>query len=500
MPIPVEDAPVVAAAPHAGGSGLLLPTAHAVGKVEICGDVIECRGGLVEPRAPRLATIHGDDRALIAGDDHGVRVLRIDPDPMVVVAAGCTAQCAERLAAVHRLPRHDARRIHDIRIRRIHLHLGKVRLPRGDARVRRGAIPRLAGVVRAKQSVALCGVHRGEQAAGQAGRHGNADATKAVLGKRGQAALESLPGHAAINRLVKAGAGPGKRAILPWALPRFPQRAIDDVGVHRIEHDVDGTSILILVEHLLERRAPVSGAKQSALRVGSVRMAHHGDEKPVRVARVHHDLRNLLPVAKAEVRPRLAGIGGLVHAVARREVRTLEPFATAHVDDVRIRGREGDGADGPRWLLVEDGIPRAPVIIGLPHAAIHRTDVEHVRLVGNAHRGLGTTGAKRPDHSPAQLGIHARIDLLCAQGMHAEHEHDERKNATGQWHGMRISGREGKRRHHQGCDTFCDTPNLTFAKPKRHYPFALLVSILTQPFSQVVLPSEVEGSARAAWL
>ena len=85
--------------------------------------------------------------------------------------------------------------------------------------------------------------------------------------------------------------------------------------------------------------------------------------------------------------------------------------------------------------------------------------------------------------------------------MNAEHEHDERKNATGQWHEMRISGREGKRRHHQGRDAFCDTPNLTFAKPKRHYPFAPKItsaSLRATPLIHCLKYRHSQGTPRAA--
>src|ERR1022692_4468422 len=109
-------------------------------------------------------------------------------------------------------------------------------------------------------------------------------------------------------------------------------------------------------------------------------MAQHRDEQPVWIAWIDSDLRNLLPVAKAEVRPRLSGIRGFVNPVAYRKVRTLQTFAAPDINNVRIRRRNGDGANGAGRLIVEDRRPGAPVVIGLPYAAVHRANVEDIRL------------------------------------------------------------------------------------------------------------------------
>ena len=80
------------------------------------------------------------------------------------------------------------------------------------------------------------------------------------------------------------------------------------------------------------------------------------------IARVDGDLRDLLAVAQAEMRPGLAGVGGFVDAVADREIGTLQSLAAADVDDVRIGRRDGDRADGSGRLIVEDRIPGAAVV------------------------------------------------------------------------------------------------------------------------------------------
>ena len=53
-------------------------------------------------------------------------------------------------------------------------------------------------------------------------------------------------------------------------------------------------------------------------------------------------------------------VGGFVDAVADREIRALEAFAAADIDDVRIGGRHRQRADGAGVLIVEDRFPDAP--------------------------------------------------------------------------------------------------------------------------------------------
>ena len=132
-------------------------------------------------------------------------------------------------------------------------------------------------------------------------------------------------------------------------------------------------------------------------------MSEHGDEQPVRIARVDDDLRDLLAVAQAQMRPRRAGVGGLVDAVAGGEVRPLQAFAAADVDDVRIGRRDRDGADRSGGLVVEDRRPRPAGVGRLPDAAVHGADVEHVGLRRNAGGGFRAAAAEGPDVAPVQL-------------------------------------------------------------------------------------------------
>ena len=122
-------------------------------------------------------------------------------------------------------------------------------------------------------------------------------------------------------------------------------------------------------------RAPSrrSGRRRSTGRcralVRTVRMAERGNEQPIGVARIDGDVGNLLRVAQSEVRPRLAGVGRLVDAVARSKDPDGAALAAADVDDVLASEGAMAIADRTCGLLVEDRNPDAAGVGRLPHAA-----------------------------------------------------------------------------------------------------------------------------------
>jgi hypothetical protein len=170
-------------------------------------------------------------------------------------------------------------------------------------------------------------------------------------------------------------------------------------------------------------------------------VAEDGDEYPVRIARVDGDLWNLLSVAEAEVRPRLAGVGRLVDPVTGREVGALQPFPAADVHDVRVRRSERDRADRAGRLIVEDRDPGTSEVGGLPDTTVDDADVEDVRLIGNPGRGFGTASAMRANHSPTQCGEQLRVDLLRADVWgHDEDEYHHERSVGADASSLRSSG------------------------------------------------------------
>ena len=88
------------------------------------------------------------------------------------------------------------------------------------------------------------------------------------------------------------------------------------------------------------------------------------------------DPRDRLRLLQADVRPRLAGVGGLVDAVALDDVAAQLGLAHPGVDDVGIRRRDRDGADRRGLdLLVGDRPPRQAAVGRLPDAAAGRAEV-----------------------------------------------------------------------------------------------------------------------------
>ena len=91
MPVAKRDLAVIAATGDADRTALLLPAANFVRESVHHADVIDLRCGLVVPRTPGLAAIHADQRALIRHQKNDVRIFRIDPQVLIIVAAGRAA-------------------------------------------------------------------------------------------------------------------------------------------------------------------------------------------------------------------------------------------------------------------------------------------------------------------------------------------------------------------------------------------------------------------------
>ena len=99
-PVAKGDFAKVAAAGGADGAAFLLSAIDPVGKLVVGDDVIELRRGLVVPGAPGLAAVDADGRALVDGEGDDVGIFGIDPDGVVVVAAGRAFDGGEVLAGV----------------------------------------------------------------------------------------------------------------------------------------------------------------------------------------------------------------------------------------------------------------------------------------------------------------------------------------------------------------------------------------------------------------
>ena len=126
MPVAEGNLAVSAATTNPGRAAFLLSAVHPIGKLIIGNDVIKLRTWLIVPAAPRLSAVDRDDRSLIAGREDDVGVVGIDPNGVVVVAAGTAFEYLERLAAVRGVQERDVGRVHDVLVLGVHLDFGKV--------------------------------------------------------------------------------------------------------------------------------------------------------------------------------------------------------------------------------------------------------------------------------------------------------------------------------------------------------------------------------------
>src|SRR5439155_9684114 len=100
VPVAVGDLAVVAPADNAGGAALLLGAINVIGELVIGDHMVKLGGGLVVPGAPGLPAVDADDRSLVPGEKNDVGVIRIEPDGVIIIAAGSALEGGERLAGV----------------------------------------------------------------------------------------------------------------------------------------------------------------------------------------------------------------------------------------------------------------------------------------------------------------------------------------------------------------------------------------------------------------
>ena len=150
MPLAKRDLSIFAPAGDASRAAFLLSAAQPVRKGIVGRHMVHLRGGLVVPGTPRLAAVYRHHRALIAHQQNCFRIIRIDPDILIIVAARSAANTRPGLPAVRGFPRHGAGHVDDIGILGIdarHWQVAAADTARGTrvGRRARPALPRIVG-------------------------------------------------------------------------------------------------------------------------------------------------------------------------------------------------------------------------------------------------------------------------------------------------------------------------------------------------------------------
>src|SRR5262249_43244762 len=107
LPIAKRNGAVWSATRNTNRAAFLLTTGEAIGErilrahmVVVRGHRVELRGRLVVPLPPGRVTVDGDDGALIAAKQDNLRIVRADPDVLIIIAARRSAPSLPALSAV----------------------------------------------------------------------------------------------------------------------------------------------------------------------------------------------------------------------------------------------------------------------------------------------------------------------------------------------------------------------------------------------------------------
>ena len=151
MPFAKSDLAVVAAAGHTRRSALLLAAIDPVGHLVVGNHVIKLRGRLVVPGTPGAAVVHADGGALVESQQNDVGVFRIDPDRVIVIAAGRALDGREAGAGVGGPISGGVGDVNHVFVLGVDAHAGEIRAASVDAILAVDLLPGSAGVIGAIQ-------------------------------------------------------------------------------------------------------------------------------------------------------------------------------------------------------------------------------------------------------------------------------------------------------------------------------------------------------------
>ncbi len=368
-----------------------------------------------------LRVVVGDDvHAAIVRDDDALAV-GIHPDIVRVAAAPVDA--AERFAAIGRLPEAAIGHQHLIRIGRRH---GEADVIAGAADERALPVddrPVFAAVIGAPDGALVGGLDEGVDPFRILRRDGDVDLADRRFGQA--VALHAMPCCAGIvgDRDARAFAA---AEHAPAVHHDFPGSRDQRVGVGGVHAEAGAAGIGVDEQRAGPGLAAVGGLENTALllRAGEAAGGAHVDD--IGIGGVHDDAADAAGFVEAHMGPGLAGVGRLVDAVAHHVAIADGPgFAGPGPDDVVIRARERERADGLHGLGIEYRDEAAAAIGRLPDAARRRAGIVNGGVAGDRHHGGDAVADGRSQKAEAQSfgrGSAASAAALSGSGDHEKQE------------------------------------------------------------------------------
>ncbi len=124
---------------------------------------------------------------------------------------------------------------------------------------------------------------------------------------------------------------------------------------------------------------------------------------------------DLFRIVKSDVLPGLATVDRFIDAVARRKIGANVGLAGSSVNNIGIRWRNFDGADGGDTLIVKDRRPYHSRVRGLPDSAADSAEIKRVGIAGYARGGDSPAAAEGTDQPPSQSIEQACGNILRGQ-------------------------------------------------------------------------------------
>ena len=364
--------------------------------------MIHLAGRLIEPFTPGVPAVERDYCALVCAFQDSLRIIRIDPEHVIVFATWLTFPGREGLAAIDGAIRRSLHHVNHIGVFRIYIRTTEIAAT-NHSWIFVTLLPRRAAVVRAKETLIQ---NRVNALAFRARRDRHTDSTPRIV--RQARAADWLPRRAPISRFVNL------RLTYRWPsagridLKRIGRRVYYSGVVRRGAH-INNCGLVIFEKDSVPGFAPVRCLEQTALRT-SREDVKTTNQHNVRIARIDDDRRDVVDISQSDIHPSHAGVSGLVDSIA------FQIFTCADIDHIRIRSRDRQCADRRHMRVVKNRLPNPPAIHGLPQPAARRAEIIARRLAGNSCDRCNSTGAVRANETPLHGGEEIRVVLLAERG------------------------------------------------------------------------------------